>query len=77
MSHPAKPLIETPRLILREFELDDAFDIYKLNADPEVIRYTGDPPFETVESARDFLNNYKDYENNGFGRWAVIKKDSN
>lgn len=76
MSHPAKPIIETPRLILREFKVDDAFDIYKLNADPEVIRYTGDSPFETVENARDFLNNYKDYENNGFGRWVVIKKDT-
>jgi RimJ/RimL family protein N-acetyltransferase len=77
MNRPLYPLIETPRLLLREFVLEDAFDIYELNADPEVIRYTGDPPFETVENARDFLNNYKDYENNGFGRWAVIKKDSN
>lgn len=77
MNHPAKPIMETSRLILREFTVDDTYDIYALNADPEVIRYTGDPPFETVESARDFLNNYMDYENNGFGRWAVIRKDSN
>jgi RimJ/RimL family protein N-acetyltransferase len=77
MNHPVNPLIETPRLILREFTVDDAYKIWELNSDPEVIKYTGDPPFETVENARDFLNNYKDYENIGFGRWAVIKKDSN
>ncbi|WP_297693033.1 GNAT family N-acetyltransferase [uncultured Eudoraea sp.] len=77
MNRLSKPLIETPRLILREFTVDDAYKIWELNSDPEVIKYTGDPPFENVENARDFLNNYKDYENNGFGRWAVIKKDSN
>ncbi len=76
MNNPAKPIIETPRLILREFIVDDAFDIYELNADPEVIRYTGDPPFDTVENARKFLHNYREYEKNGFGRWAVIKKAS-
>ena len=76
MNRLSKPLIETPRLILREFTVDDAYKIWELNSDPEVIKYTGDPPFETVENARDFLNNYKDYENNGFGRWAVIKKNS-
>jgi len=77
MNHLVNPLIETPRLILREFTVDDAYKIWELNSDPEVIKYTGDPPFENVENARDFLNNYKDYENNGFGRWAVIKKVSN
>jgi len=77
MNRLSKPLIETPRLILREFTVDDAYKIWELNSDPEVIKYTGDPPFESVEYAKDFLNNYKDYENNGFGRWAVIKKNSN
>lgn len=77
MNCPSKSLIETPRLVLREFTVDDAYKIWELNSDPEVIKYTGDPPFETVENARDFLNNYMDYENNGFGRWAVIRKDSN
>lgn len=76
MKLTGKYIAETPRLMIREFVLDDAPDIWELNSDPEVIKYTGDPPFETVENARDFLNNYKDYENNGFGRWAVIKKDS-
>jgi hypothetical protein len=27
-----------------------------------------------VEKARDFLLSYRDYDENGFGRWAVIEK---
>ncbi len=77
MNRPVKPITETPRLMLREFALDDAKKIWELNSDPEVIKYTGDPPFETVEEAREFLLNYKDYKKFGFGRWVVITKASN
>jgi RimJ/RimL family protein N-acetyltransferase len=77
MNHILKPITETPRLVLREFTIDDAYKIWELNSDPEVIKYTGDPPFETIEKAREFLLNYKDYEKNGIGRWAVITKASN
>ncbi len=76
MSRRSKSIIETPRLILREFTLDDAYKIWELNSDQEVIKYTGDPPFESVEKAREFLLNYKDYKKNGCGRWAVITKSS-
>ena len=77
MNRPSKSIIETPRLILREFTVDDAYKIWELNSDPEVIKYTGDPPFENVENARKFIENYEEYKKTGFGRWAVIKKDSN
>lgn len=77
MSRSAKSIIETPRLILREFTVDDAYKIWELNSDPEVIKYTGDPPFENVESARKFIENYEEYKKTGFGRWVVIHKDSN
>jgi ribosomal-protein-alanine N-acetyltransferase len=76
MNRPVKLIIETPRLLLREFVLNDAENIWELNSDPEVIKYTGDPPFETIEKAREFLLNYKDYEKNSFGRWAIITKES-
>ncbi len=70
-------ILQTPRLILREFEISDAEELYKLNSDEEVIRYTGDSAFDSVESARVFLSNYNEYEKNGYGRWAVIEKESN
>jgi len=72
-----RKVIETPRLVLREFVLNDAENIWELNSDPEVIKYTGDPPFATIKKAREFLLDYTDYEKNGFGRWAVITKASN
>jgi RimJ/RimL family protein N-acetyltransferase len=72
-----KKILETDRLILREFEVSDAEKLWELNSDLEVIQYTGDPPFESVEHAREFLFGYGDYEKNGFGRWAVMEKTSN
>ena len=63
-----KVIIETPRLLLREFHLSDAEKMYELNSDPEVIKYTGDPPFKSVVETKEFLNQYKDYERNGYGR---------
>ena len=69
-----KVIIETERLQLREFSPDDAQSMFDLNADPEVIKYTGDQPFESIDQAKTFLENYKDYKKNGFGRWAIITK---
>ena len=67
-------VIETPRLILREFALKDAQRMWELNADPEVIKFTGNEPFESVEAAKEFLRNYTHYCKWGYGRWAVVDK---
>lgn len=67
-------VLETNRLVLREFELTDAKDCYFLNADPEVMKYTGDSAFASVPAAENFLKAYDHYQKHGFGRWAVILK---
>ena len=69
--------IETERLVLRELSVSDAENFFQLNSDPEVLKYTGDVPFSTMAEAESFLKNYNDYKRNGYGRWAVIQKDSN
>jgi ribosomal-protein-alanine N-acetyltransferase len=69
-----KQVVETERLLLRELNADDAEDFYRLNLNPNVIRYTGDAAFRNVEEAKAFLENYADYIINGYGRWAVIHK---
>ncbi|GAB5538441.1 MAG: GNAT family N-acetyltransferase [Salibacteraceae bacterium] len=69
-------MIETKRLILRELNASDAKSLFELNADLEVLKYTGDTPFASIEAANSFLKNYSDYQQNGFGRWAVIKKST-
>ena len=66
--------VETDRLGLREILVSDAETMFELNSDPEVLRYTGDDPFESVEATREFLENYSDYQRNGFGRWIVVLK---
>ena len=71
-----KKIIETDRLILRELNKDDSVHFYNLNSDPEVLKYTGDAPFSSIADAEKFLINYKDYQKNGFGRWAVILKET-
>ena len=71
-----KIIFESERLILREFTGNDARKMFELNSDPEVIKYTGNVPFESVQEAQAFIKNYKDYEKNGFGRWAVLEKKS-
>lgn len=71
-----KKIVETSRLILRELHPNDAQAFYDLNANPNVIRYTGNTAFRDVEEAREFLENYSDYQEHGYGRWAVLLKDS-
>ena len=48
-------VLTTERLILREFELTDAEAMFNLNSDEEVLRYTGDKQFESIEDANNFF----------------------
>lgn len=72
-----KEILKTERLLLRELNPDDAENFYKLNLNPNVIKYTGNSAFKDIDEAREFLENYQDYKLNGFGRWAVIEKSTN
>jgi RimJ/RimL family protein N-acetyltransferase len=65
--------IETERTILRRLTSDYAEDFYALNLDKEVLKYTGDQPFEDIQTAKEFLTNYDQYEKYGVGRLAVIE----
>jgi RimJ/RimL family protein N-acetyltransferase len=67
-------ILETQRLYLREMTPEDAENVYRLNLDWDNIRYTGDKPFESIQEAKQFLENYSHYRIYGFGRWAVIDK---
>ena len=70
-----KSLFESSRLYFREFLIDDAEGLYLLNLDPDVIKYTGDPPFESIAEAKRFIEDYDHYRLHGFGRWAMIRKE--
>lgn len=73
---------ETDRLILRPFIESDAPFLYELNSDEEVMRYTGDVPFENVKAAHKFAVDYIDSPTGQFqkykmGRLAIVRKEDN
>lgn len=72
-----KIILETERLYLREFIDTDGFHFYQLNNDEDVVKYTGNKPFKSLEEATNFIKNYSDYKQNGYGRWAVCLKETN
>ena len=65
-------IIETNRLLLRTFTLEDAQLIYELNLDPEITRYTGDP-VKDINHAKEVLEQVilPQYALYNHGRWAV------
>lgn len=68
---------ETSRLLFRQFSLADADLVYQLNSDAEVTRYTLDPMVsrdQALQVLRDVI--LPQYAQNGFGRWAVHRKDN-
>lgn len=69
-----KPTLETARQSLRRFVPDDAAALFELNDDADVLRFTGDGPFASVEAARAFVEQYNPYDVEGFGRWACIER---
>lgn len=75
-----KIFLETERLILRQFTEDDADNLFELNSDPDVVRFTPDVSQPTeykviqTQILPRFFSYYKKYD--GYGVWAVIEKSS-
>lgn len=67
--------IETDRLKLRMFSLEDLDELAVIFSDPDVVRYigTGQPaPREETERALDSIIEH--WRRHGFGRWAAVHK---
>lgn len=76
----SKIITETQRLIIREFNLDDAKAVYHFNAPKEVNRFTGDAGMcESIEDAEKIIGDIwlVEYKKFGYGRWAVVLKETN
>ncbi len=75
-----KEMLETQRLRLRHLNQDDTDNLFKLDSDPEVMRFISGgitTPYAVIqeEILPRILSYYQKYENVGF--WAVIEKASN
>lgn len=73
------PTLETDRLILRPFSMEDVHPWFIMHQDPEITRYTGDGGVISEKEMEQRIreNVLGDYEKHGFGRWAVIHKEDN
>lgn len=71
-------VLETDRLRLRRFTVDDARFILDLLNQPSFLRYIGDKGVRTTEDARQYIKDgpVASYDKNGFGLYLVELKGS-
>lgn len=67
--------IETPRLRLRQFTLNDLDDLSRLYSNPDLMRYIG-KGIKTKNETETALSSILRHYQHGFGMWAVISKDN-
>jgi RimJ/RimL family protein N-acetyltransferase len=71
-------IVETDRLIIREFEEDDVLSLYKIESNPRIIEFIPWNKLSTLKDCRrqinKFMNGYKRYKLNS---WAVVEKETN
>jgi len=73
----AKIFIETERLLLREIIPEDAKAFFEMDRNHEVVKYVGIKPLTEIGQSIEMIKSIrKQYEENGIGRWAVIRKDT-
>ena len=69
--------LETQRLRLRLFTLDDLQIMFTLNSDPDVIKYADEPVKDLAEAKQRLMEGpLADYEKYGYGRFAVELKET-
>jgi RimJ/RimL family protein N-acetyltransferase len=71
--------LETDRLVLRRFTVDDADNLLGLDSDPEVMHFvTGGRPTRREEIVTDILPAFLGYYERfaGYGFWAAIEKST-
>ena len=78
MNRTGTQLIETRRLILRRFRIEDAEDMFgNWASDPEVTRFLTWPAHSSVDITRAVLGSWiSRYEDGGFFNWAIEWKET-
>ena len=75
--HAATDGLETARLRLRLFRPDDLDELAAIARDPEVMRHIGPgKPLTREETEFNMTRIIETFRRRGFGRWAVVKKDT-
>jgi ribosomal-protein-alanine N-acetyltransferase len=72
-----KIVLETERLLLREMILSDAEAMFKLDSNPNVVKYLGNTPVKSIDECINLIQNVRNqYLKNGIGRFSVVLKDT-
>lgn len=66
-------IIETDRLLLREYTMDDFDALYEIVLDPETMQHYP-APFDAERTKNWITWNLENYKKYGFGLWAVVLK---
>ena len=78
LNHVGTQLIETDRLILRKFQLDDAEQMYNNWAkDPEHTKYVTWKAHENIDETRQIVSEWvSGYKDPNYYRWVISLKDN-
>lgn len=73
MKHIGTQTIVTQRLILRQFNIDDAEDVFRWASNPEVVRYLSYQPHKNSDETKLILKSWiKEYKNPTYYNWAIV-----
>lgn len=77
LAHVGTNVIETERLMLRRFKIDDAEDMFNNWAkDPENVRYLQWQAHPDINETRKILTEWtKNYKNRNYYQWCITLKD--
>ncbi|MBP3742132.1 MAG: GNAT family N-acetyltransferase [Treponema sp.] len=67
--------LQTQRLILREYIMDDFEDLYEIMSDAETMQHYP-APFDQARTRRWIEWNLENYQKYGWGLWAVVLRES-
>jgi len=78
LTHKGTTTLETDRLILRRFTVDDAEAMYRNWAsDPKVTEFLTWQTHESVDFTRELLAGWeKEYENESYYHWCIVWKET-
>lgn len=77
ITHIGTQTIVTDRLILREFNINDADDMYKWASNPEVVKYLSYYPHKNLKETKAILKGWiREYNNPAEYNWAIVYNDA-
>ncbi len=68
--------LETERLILRDFTLEDVQKLVPILSDPRVMQFSPKGVLSTAETQAKIEEFIASYQQHGFGKWAVVLKET-